>query len=101
MADFETTFIPHNDMSPDDIPLVKEHDNLIKQNKYEEATALLRDANYNKGFVASLFNAIELKLQKIEIDYLNKFVAELDELYSLTEPTDEEMKEKTYWIQPY
>lgn len=103
MADLDLNFIPHSDMNPDDSTLVEQHENLIKQNKFSDATTLLNDNDYSKGFRASLFNAIEKKLQDIEIYLLNKVVAEPDEYYSLTEPDLDFMEEnnKTYWIQPY
>lgn len=99
----DIVFEPHNDMSADDINIVQQHDNLIKQNSYDDATALLNSNKYTKGFRASLFNSIQNKMRKLEEFLLNEFVAESDELYSFEEPTIEFMEENnyTYWIQPY
>lgn len=99
MADLEIGFTPHNDLHPDDISLVKEHENLIKENKFSDATALLDNADYQKGFRASLFNSMEQKIRSIQEYLLNKVIAEPDEYYSYSEPTEEQMKNKTYWVQ--
>ena len=99
----DIVFEPHSDMSIDDIALVKQHDNLIKQTSYDNATALLNNSNYNKGFRASLLNSFQNKLRKFEEFLLNEFAAEDDEYYSYEEPTAEFMEENNYiwWIQPY
>ena len=97
----DIVFEPHSDMSSDDIELVKQHDDLIKQTSYDNATALLNNSNYNKGFRASLLNSFQNKLRKFEEFLLNEFVADDDTLYKFTEPTAEEMENKTWWIQPY
>lgn len=97
----DIVFEPHNDMSADDKDIVTQHDNLIKQNSYDNATAFLNSNNYKKGFRASMFNSIQNKMRKIEEYLLNEFVAGEDEYYKFTEPTDDEMEGKTWWIQPY
>lgn len=97
----DIVFEPHSDMSSDDIELVKQHDDLIKQSSYDNATALLNNSNYNKGFRASLLNSFQNKLRKFEEFLLNEFVADDDTLYKFTEPTEEEMGNRTWWIQPY
>lgn len=97
----DIVFEPHIDMSANDIELINQHNNLIKQHKYNDATALLNDNKYEKGFRASLFNSIQNKIRALEIYLLNEYVAEDDELYSFTEPTEEQMKDKTFWIQIY
>lgn len=97
----DIVFEPHSDMSIDDIELVKQHDDLIKQSSYDNATALLNNSNYNKGFRASLLNSFQNKLRKFEEFLLNEFVADDDTLYKFTEPTEEEMENKIWWIQPY
>lgn len=94
-------FEPHNDMSADDIELINQHSKLIKQNKYNDATALLNDNKYEKGFRASLFNSIQNKIRALEVYLLNEFIADTDEFYSFIEPTEEQMKNKSFWIQIY
>lgn len=94
-------FEPHNDMSAEDKGIVTEHNNLIKQENYDDATSLLNNNDYKKGFRASLFNSIQNKLLALEIYLLNEYVAESDEFYSITEPTEEQMEGKTFWMQIY
>ncbi|MBO5093803.1 MAG: hypothetical protein J6C33_05535 [Lachnospiraceae bacterium] len=101
MVKLNIGFTPHNDLHADDINLVEQHKNLINNNKFSDATTLLDNNNYQKGFRASLLNSIEVKLKQIQLYLLNKYAADPDEYYSLEEPTDEEMKGKTYWIRPY
>lgn len=99
----DIVFEPHSDMSAYDIDLVKQHDELIKQKSYDDATALLNNNEYDKGFRASLLNAFQNKLRKFEEFLLNEFVADDDTYYSYDEPTIEFMEENNYtwWIQPY
>lgn len=95
----DVKFEPHSDMEIDDIPIVNEHSNLIKENKFSDATTLLKTTQYKKGVVASLFNCMEQKIRDIQIYLLNKQAAP-DELYSETEPTPEQMEGKLFWIKP-
>ncbi len=97
----DIVFEPHNDMSANDIELINQHSKLIKQNKYNDATTLLNDNKYEKGFRASLFNSIQNKIRALEVYLLNEFIADTDEFYSFIEPTEEQMKDKTFWIQIY
>ena len=59
--------------------------------------------NLNKKNKQSIFDKIELAMMEIKIKFLNKFVAQKDEYYSLTEPSQELMEKlgKTFWMQPY
>ena len=99
----DIVFAPHNDMEIDDINILSEHENLIKQNRYDDATALLNNENYTKGFRASLFNSIQNKLRKVQEHILNEHVAESDEYYSYEEPSSEFMEENnyTFWMKIY
>ena len=97
----DIVFEPHRDMSADDIDLVLQHDSLISQKSYDNATALLNNNKYEKGFRASLFNSFQNKLRKFEEFLLNEFVAENGEYYKFTEPSEEEMEGKQWWIQPF
>lgn len=94
-------FSPHNDMSAEDTEIVTQHKNLIDSGNYSDASTLLDDNNYQKGFRASLLNSVQNKIRKVQEYLLNSFVAEDDEYYSYTEPTDEQMEGKIWWIQPY
>lgn len=97
----DIVFEPHNDMEIDDLNTSIQHDNLIKQYKFDDATALLNNANYEKGFKASLFNSIQNKIRTVQEYVLNEFVAEEDEYFSYEEPSEELMENKTWWIQLY
>lgn len=97
----DIVFEPHNDMEIDDLNTSTQHDNLIKQYKFDNATALLNNTNYEKGFRASLFNSIQNKIRMVQEYVLNEFVAEEDEYFSYEEPSEELMENKTWWIQLY
>ena len=59
--------------------------------------------NYDKGFNASLFNAIQNKIRTVQLYLLNKLAAEPEEYYSDTEPDAEFMRENGYlfWTKPF
>lgn len=95
----DISFVPHSDMDTHDIATVEQHQNVISQNRFQEAVSLLDNAGHKKGFRAAIFNTIQNKLREIQIFLLNK-TAEPNEYYSFTEPAEEEMRGKTFWIQP-
>lgn len=95
----DINYEPHSDAEIDDMATVHEHNALYNDNKFSDATTLLEAKQYIKGIVAPLFNLLEQKLRNIQIFLLNKQAAP-DELYSYTEPTDEQMQEKMFWIKP-
>ena len=99
ISDF--AFSPHNDMDVDGQEVVKQHDKEIDKKNYSEAVNVLEKNNYEHGFRASLFNGIQNKIRRFQVYLLNEFNAEPDEFYSLTEPTQEQMQGKKFWIQPY
>ena len=103
MEQKDIVFEPHNDMSAEDIEIVNQHKNLINTGNYSDATTLLDNNDYQKGFRASLFNSIQNRLRSVQEYLLNQFVADDDEYYSYEEPTAEFMEENNYiwWIQPY
>ena len=94
-------FTPHNDMGAEDTDIVTQHKNLIDSGNYSDATTLLNDNDYQKGFRASLFNSIQNKIRTLQEYLLNELVADEDEFYSYDEPTAEQMEGKTFWIKPY
>ena len=100
MTENNLKFTPHSDMSIDDQTIVNEHQNLIKNNKFSDATALLENNNYNKGFRASLFNNMQNKIHMIQEYLLNKEDIENtpDEVVSNTEPTN---SESVFWLLDY
>lgn len=100
MTKEDLNFIPHSDMTIQDIETVTLHSNLIDNEKYSDATTLLDNNKYQKGFRASLFNSLQNKLRDIQVYLLNK-TAEADEIYSIEEPTAEAMEGKTFWIKVY
>lgn len=75
MTKKDIAFTPHSDMDIHDMAAAK------------------------KGFCAAIFNTIQNKLREIQLYLLNK-TAEPDAYYSFTEPTEEEMQGKTFWLQP-
>ena len=95
----DISFVPHSDMDTHDVSIVEQHKNLIEQNRFSKAASLLDNANHRKGFRAAIFNTIQNKLREIQIYLLNKTAAP-NEYYSLTEPTEEEMEGKIFWLQP-
>lgn len=99
MTKEDLNFIPHGDMEIDDLDTVTGYNGFLKSGQYENAQKLLLDRHYEKGFLASFFNYLQDKLRQIQLAVLNKNAAP-DEYYSLKEPTEEQMKGKTFWIQP-
>ena len=100
MTKNDLKFIPHSDMSVEDQRIVTEHRNLINNNQLSDATTLLYDNDYNKGFRASLFNNIQDKVKMIQEYLLDKEIPEFipDEVVSDTEPVD---SESMFWISDY
>ena len=103
MTKEDLRFEPHSDMTIEDKSIVEQHKNLIKNNQLSDATALLDNNNYQKGFRASLFNYIQNKIRMIQLYLLNELVAERDEYYSIEEPNGDFMDSHGYkfWIKPY
>lgn len=98
MTKVDIKFIPHSDMSIDNQTIVNQHQNLIKNNQFSDATALLDNQNYNKGFRASLFNNMQDKVRMIQEYLLTKEDGSSDEIYSDVEPTDSDV---VFWIVDY
>ncbi|MDE7354994.1 MAG: hypothetical protein K2O06_18400 [Acetatifactor sp.] len=94
-------FEPQNDTGTHDSSIVAQNRSLLLQNRYSDATSLLNDNSFKKGFRASLFNLIQNKIRALEIYLLNEFAASPDELYSMTEPTEEQMADRKFWLQIY
>jgi len=103
MSELNINFEPHGDIAISNEETVALHTDNIKNNLYTEAkTVVENDINMNgKGLRASFFNAINHKIQELQIYLLNKTAAPY-EYYSLTEPTIEFMEENGYkfWIRP-
>lgn len=96
----DIVFTPHNDAGADDTDVLQEHQNLINNNQYSDATNYLDNKNYQNGFRASLFNSLEEKIKKMQVYLLNKF-GDPEIYYSITEPTREDMVGKIFWMQLY
>lgn len=103
MDDLTPDFIPYSDVCVSDLQALDEHRSLIDQYQYTEATDFVQnDASLErKGFRSSFFNAIEHKIQELQIYLLNKN-AEPEDYYSLEEPAPALMNEsgKQFWIKP-
>lgn len=97
----ELYFVPHSDAGISELSTIKQHDNLINSEQYEEATTLLDSKQFEKGVRASLLNSMQNKVRKIQLYLLNKYVASPLEYFSDTEPTDEEMGDKIIWVKPW
>lgn len=99
----DLNFTPHSDAGAKEIETIIEHKNLIENNQYSDATALLNNKDYKLGVRASLLNSIQNKIRKVELYFLNEFVAEKDEYFSIEEPDINFMKENGYshWIKPW
>ncbi len=101
MTTDDLKFIPHSDMSAEELDIAASHKKLIQDNLYDKSISFLNGSNDKKGFTAAVFNAIQNKLKKIQVYLLNKPSAETDEFYSITEPSPEETGNKSFWIKPY
>lgn len=96
-------FKPYNDVALSDMDAITEHNNLINQFKYAEATQKIinNGSLKTKGLRSSFFNLIENKIRELQLYCLNK-TAEPQLYYSFEEPDLEFMREqnKTFWIKP-
>ncbi len=96
------SFVPHSDVGANELEVVRQHENLIQNNQYSDATALLDNENIQKGARASLFNSLKEKIKTLQLYFLNEYVATEEDYFSETEPTAKFMKENGYkfWIEP-
>ena len=97
MTKEDISFKPHSDMSLSDQTIVNQHQNLIKNNQLSDATALLNNNRYDKGFRASLFNNMQDKVRMIQEHLLTKEEEIKDEVISSTEPTED----CAFWLVDY
>lgn len=97
------SLVPHSDVGASQIDTVKQHKNLIQNNKYSDATALLDNSNVNRGARASLFNLLQEKIKKLQLYFLNEYVAKKEEYFATDEPDSEFMSENGYlfWMKVY
>lgn len=91
---------PISDTSISDKKMIEEHNRKLNTFHYSDAVNYLNDNNFHRGFRASVFNSLEDKIKKIQVYLLNKYVAASDELYSVDEPSKEQMQGKAFWVQP-
>lgn len=103
MEERDFIFVPHSDVGTFEIDVVNQHDNLINEGSYNDATALLETESFNRGVRASFLNSMQDKLRKLQLYFLNEFVAEKDEYFSDTEPDTEFMQQNgyTHWLKPW
>lgn len=97
MTKDDIKFRPHSDMSISDQTIVNQHQNLIKNNQLSDATALLNDNGYDKGFRASLFNNMQDKVRMIQEYLLTKEDEKKEEIISSAEPTED----YAFWLVDY
>lgn len=88
MTERDLLFTPHSDMEINDADIVNQHQDLINQNQFDEALNLLEEANYTKGFRASIFNNMENKLYLIQSYLLNNSNQSIEEVISASEPNN-------------
>lgn len=94
-------FVPRSDAGVSDLDIITQHDNLIKNGRFTEAVALLDNNQFEKGVRASLIESIKTKLQNMQTYLLNDYTAIQYAHISETEPTDEEMGTKMFWVKPW
>lgn len=87
----DITFEPLSDTGANELDLINEHNRLLNNNYYSEASTIA--SSTKKGFTASLFNYIQERLRALEVFILNEYVAEPGEYYSYNEPNIDEMPE--------
>ena len=97
MTKDDLKFTPHSDMSLSDQEIVNQHQNLIKNNQLSDATVLLDNKGYDKGFRASLFNNMQDKVRMIQEHLLTKEAEDKEEIISSTEPTED----YAFWLVDY
>lgn len=87
----DIVFEPLSDTGANELDLINEHDNLINNNQFSDASTLL--SSTDKGIKASLFTFIQERLRALELYILNEYIAEEGEYYSYNSPNVEEMPE--------
>lgn len=95
----DTSREPISELGLDDLQTLSNYNSEINNAKYSNAVKVLDDAQCKKGFRAAIFNKIKEDIINLEIFLLN-LTADENTIYSLTEPTEEQMQGKLYWIQP-
>jgi len=100
MADLDTTRTPISDLQADDIEILKNYKEDIKNGNISSAVEKLNSANIDRGGRASIFNLLKSKIQELAVYVLN-LTSDQDTYYSIDEPTDEEIGDKIFWIKPF
>ena len=93
-------YVPHNFAEFMNEDIIKQHENLINSNRYDNAVNLLAQNPKVEGMTASLFNAIEQKILLVQEQLKHKTKAEYI-LYQQTEPTAQQFEGKVIWAQQY
>lgn len=99
MSDLDNKRYPLSDLGIEDESMLEDYNIKVKSNKYSDAVKLLDEKKCNKGIRASILNSIKQSILNLEV-YLLNLTADADTIYSLTEPTAEQMQGKLYWIKP-
>lgn len=100
MGDLNTNRLPINDIQITDENILAEYNNKMNNSNYSSAVAKLNEKHFeNGGIRASIFNVLKKSIIDLEIFILN-LTADQDTLYSLNEPTNQQMGDRIFWIQP-
>lgn len=99
MSELDVSRIPISELGLDEEELLRKYMELIHAHHFSSAIEQLNLDKCEKGIRASLFNKLKNKMLELEA-YLLNLTAEPDVLYSVAEPTAEEMEGKKYWVKP-
>jgi len=93
-------YIPNSDIALDDSNAISTYKNQVNLHNYTDAVSSLNTNSLNKGFRASKLNNIEECLVNVgtQVLLMTKYQ---DTVFAITEPTDDQMSGKLFWMQEY
>lgn len=84
------------DNSLDNLNIINTYNNLVVQKKYDEANEFINSQENNHGYFADYFNAIENRIESLQVYLLTKAKKEVF-MHSDIEPT--QVNENMIWIE--